>query len=682
MSNWRQSCLLHGADYNYEQWLHLPQKLNDDLKFMNDASVNVLAVGIFSWSMLESEEGIFNFDWLDGCFEKLHKNGQKIILATPSGSKPAWLSEKYPEVCQMAANGIRRPHGERHNHCRTSVKYRQACVRINTELAQRYGKHPALILWHVSNEYNGMLCYCPQCIAAFHGWLKEKYTTLDALNAAWYTTFWSHRYTKWEQIFPSDNSVHTLMLDWQRFTSDQTIDFFLAESKPLRSITPDIPITANFHGPDVGLDYHKFARYVDIISWDSYPPWHSIPKLRPDGLADGTPDDVPIAIKAGFIHDMCRSFLDKPFLLMESTPSAVNWHGVSKKKRKGMHILSSLQAVAHGSDSVQYFQWRQSRGGTEKFHDAVVTHIGTNDTRIFKEVAQTGSILKKLSTENEASGNVTGTNTESKVAVIYDFQNQWILDNAQLPRNIEKNYQKECIAHYEAFWRANISCDVIGPEFADFNKYKLIVIPMLYMFRSDTAEKIRKFIKQSGTVIATYLTGLVDENDLCFLGGTPGNLTDVFGLVVEETESIADYETLEFSMNGNNYKATHYADRIRLLGANVLGEFTGIEAGFPAITVNNFGEGKAYYICARTVQDFINNFYFDICKENKIDSCVSWDAPSGVSVQKREKNIFVMNFNNSDAEISVGKNEYRNLINDESVGDKIILPPYGLAVIS
>jgi len=672
--------LLHGADYNYEQWLDSPELLGRDLAYMRKAGINVLTVGVFSWSMLESDEGVYSFGWLDQCFDRLHQNGQKIILATPSGSKPAWLSEKYPEICMTASNGIRQTHGGRHNHCRSSVKYREACVRINTRLAEHYGNHPALILWHVSNEYNGMPCYCSLCLAAFRDWLKKRYETLDSLNAAWYTTFWSHRFTSWEQIYPADPSIHGLMLDWQRFTSDQTIDFFLAECEPLRRITPGIPITTNFHGPDVGLDYHKFARHLDIISWDSYPEWH------------GSPDDEPAAIKAGFFHDLCRSYLDKPFLMMESAPGANSWQGFSKKKKKGMHFLSSIQAVAHGSDSVQYFQWRQSRGGEEKFHDSVVSHFGTDDTRIFREVAETGSLLKKLKA-------IAGTHSKAQAAVVYDFQNNWALENAKLPRSIEKNYQSECIAHYGAFWKAGIHCDVISPEYTDFEQYKFIVFPLLYMIDEKTAEKVRAFVRQGGTAVATYLTGIVNESDLCYLGGTPGCLTDVFGLAVEETETIADYETPEFTMEGCRWKASHYADCVRLKGARILGEFTPGQGGFisdkgkgfggmtapfdelPALTVCKYGKGAAYYLCTRTEQNFLDRFYPDICKKHGVEPCVPWEIPSGVSVRERGGAVFVMNFNSRETVVSMGENVYYNLLSEGSVSGTVPLPPYGVMIL-
>jgi beta-galactosidase len=414
--------------------------------------------------------------------------------------------------------------------------------------------------------------------------------------------------------------------------------------------------------PDIGLDYHKFAGHLDIISWDNYPEWHR------------GPDDEQTAVKTAFFHDLCRSYLNKPFLMMESSPGATNWQGISKKKKKGMHILSSIQAVAHGSDSVQYFQWRQSRGGVEKFHDAVITHMGADDTRIFREVAETGSLLKKL-------GAIAGTNTKAQAAVVYDFQNSWALDNAQLQRNIGKNYQNECIAHYGAFWKAGIPCDIIGPEYSDFEQYRLIVFPMLYMLSEKTAEKIRSFVKQGGIAVATYLTGIVNESDLCYLGGTPGNLIDVFGVAVEETETIADYETPEFLMNGNIWKASHYADRVRPQGAVVLGAFTAPFGELPAVTAREYGKGTACYICTRAEQAFMDRFYRELCEKHGVKICLR-EIPAGVSVRERGSVVFIMNFNNRETKVSPGENIYSDLLSGEPVSGTITLQPYGMAILT
>lgn len=659
--------LLHGADYNCDQWLGAPGVIDRDISLMRVAGMNAMSVGIFSWSKLEPEEGVYEFGWLDGIFDRLNAAGVSVILATPSGSKPAWLSKKYPEVCRVTADGVRERHGYRHNHCRTSAAYRTACVDMNTRLAMRYGKHPGLLMWHVSNEYNGMPCYCPECLAAFRAWLKARYRTLDALNQAWWTDFWSHRFSDWEEIFPADRSIQGLMLDWQRFTSDQTLDFFLAESAPLRAITPDVPITTNFMHPDVGLDYWSFAPHVDVISWDSYPEWHR------------AGDDVAVGARTAFVHDLSRSYKKRPFLLMESTPGATNWQGVSKPKKPGMHELASLQAIAHGSDSVQYFQWRQSRGGEEKFHDAVIGHSGSADTRIFGAVSRVGAALSRLA-------EVAGSATRAEVAVVYDFQSGWALDLAQIARNVGKDYQAECMAHYAAFWRRGVAVDVIDSAARDFSGYRLVVMPMLYMLKDGVAEKIRAYVDSGGTVAATYLSGLVDKSDLCVLGGVPGNLTDVFGLAVEFTDTVLDGEGQALSFAGKRFAVTHYADVIKPGPAEVLARYRGGSiAGTPAVTVNRFGGGSAFYVGARTGASFLDAFYGKLCARLGVSPCVPWKIPSGVSVTRREKDgnefIFVLNFRETPVRVKMGRYSGEDALSGKRVSGTLELAAYGAAVL-
>lgn len=408
--------MLHGADYNPEQWEKYPEVLEEDIRLMKLANCNVMSVGIFSWAKLEPEEGKFNFEWMDRLLDTFHENGIYAFLATPTGARPAWMSEKYPEVLRVGANRVRNLHGMRHNHCFTSPVYREKTTMMNTKLAERYAHHPAVIGWHISNEYGGE-CHCSYCQDAFREWLKKKYQTLDALNDAWWTTFWSHTYTSWSQVESpaphGETMVHGQNLDWKRFVTDQTLDFYRHEIKPLKKANPDLPATANFMEAFEGLNYAKFADDLDIVSWDSYPTWHD------------EQDESNLAAWTAMNHDMFRSLKGgKPFLLMESTPSLTNWQPISKLKKPGMHVLSSLQAVAHGSDSVQYFQWRKSRGSSEKFHGAVVDHAGHENTRVFQEVSELGGNLSRLD-------EIVGTTVNAEVAIIFDTENRWAVKDSQ-----------------------------------------------------------------------------------------------------------------------------------------------------------------------------------------------------------------------------------------------------------
>jgi beta-galactosidase len=497
---------LHGADYNPDQWIATPEIWEEDIRLMKLAHCNVMSVGIFAWTALEPEEGTFEFGWLDRIMDMLAENGIYAILATPSGARPAWMSQKYPEVLRVQANRVRNLHGQRHNHCFTSPVYRKKCQIINHKLAERYQKHPALILWHVSNEYGGD-CHCDLCQDAFRQWLRNRYADdLDKLNHAWWSGFWSHTFTDWSQIESpaphGENLVHGHNLDWKRFVTDQTVDFMKHEIAPLRELTPDIPVMTNFHGDLSDLNYWKFVSELDVMSWNLYPTWHS-PKPTWE-----------LACAAAFVYDLTRSLKGgKPFMLNESTPSVTSWQPVAKLKRPGMHVLSSMQAVAHGSDTVQYFQWRKSRGSSEKFHGAVVDHCGHEHTRVFRDVTEVGQILEKLDP-------IPGTTVHSEVAIIFDWENRWAIEDAQGPRQEKKDYPETCIRHYQTFWNQGVPIDVIDMD-SDFFGYKLLIAPMLYMIRPGVAERVAQFVESGGTFVTTYWSGIVDEYDLCFLEDFP-----------------------------------------------------------------------------------------------------------------------------------------------------------------
>ena len=669
--------MIHGADYNPDQWMRTPEVWDEDMRLMKLAHSNSMSVGIFAWAALEPEEGRFEFGWLDEIMEKLYKNNAYVILATPTGARPAWMSAKYPEVLRVQANRRRNLHGTRHNHCYTSPVYREKTRIINTKLAERYGNHPSLVLWHVSNEYGGE-CHCELCQEAFRNWLREKYDDdLDKLNHAWWTAFWSHTYTDWSQIeSPAPHGeflVHGHNLDWKRFVTHQTLDFFKHEIATLKEITPDIPVTTNFMGTYPGLDYWKLAPHMDVVSWDSYPMWHS-------------KDNWEVGCSTAFLHDINRSLKGgKPFMLMESTPSATNWQPVAKLKRPGMHVLSSIQAVAHGSDSVQYFQWRKSRGSSEKFHGAVVDHVGNENTRVFRDVADVGKILEKLD-------DVVGTTVRPEVAVIYDWENRWAIDDAQGPRREKKDYQLTCERHYKAFWKRGIPVDVINMD-CDFSRYKLLIAPMLYMVRPGVAERMEKFVESGGTLIVTYWSGIVDENDLCFLGGFPGPLRKVTGIRSEEIDALydEDYNYAVFDKDNplkleKEYKTVELCDLIHAETAKVLATYKeDFYAGRPALTVNEFGKGKCYYIAFRSGDDFLSDFYGRLIEDLDIQRVLDIDLPEGVTVQKRSDGdndfIFVMNFAGDQRTVDLGDEELTDMIDGGQVQGEITLPAYGLRIL-
>lgn len=671
--------MLHGADYNPEQWQHYPEVLAEDIRLMKLAKCNVMSVGIFSWVSLEPEEGVFTFEWLDRILDSFAENGIYAFLATPSGARPAWMSQKYPEVLRVEANRVRNLHGFRHNHCATSPVYREKVRIMNTKLAERYANHPAVIGWHISNEFGGD-CHCDYCQEAFRAWVQDKYGTLDKLNHAWWTTFWSHTITDWSQVESpaphGETQVHAMNLDWRRFVTDQTADFIKHEIMPLKAANPAIPVTTNLMEFFEGLNYWKFADLLDVISWDSYPTWH-----------DCEGDDSRQAAKVAMMHDIIRSIKGgKPWMLMESTPSLTNWQDVSKLKRPGMHLLSSLQAVAHGSDTVQYFQWRKSRGSSEKLHGAVVDHVGHEHTRVFGDVTHVGNALEKLE-------EVIGTSVPAEAAVIFDWENRWGINDSQGPRNKGVKYEETAEAHYLALWEQGVPVDVIHMD-ADFSKYKLLVAPMLYMVRSGVGERIQKFVENGGVFVATYWSGIVDEHDLCFLGGFPGPLRKTLGIWSEEIDGLHDHdrnhilpvEGNELDLQGE-YEAVELCDLIHTEGAEVLAVYgSDFYAGRPALTVNRLGQGKAYYIASRNIGLFHSHFYRSLIDDAGISKALNVKLPHGVNAAIRTDGvhdyIFILNFTHEPQKITLDGRTYADMLENHAIEDgSVQLDAYTVKVL-
>ena len=642
----------HGADYNPDHWLDRPDILEQDIDFMKKARVNIVSLGIFAWAALEPEEGRFNFDWMAEIIDRLYAAGVRVNLATPTGARPAWMAKKYPEVLRVGPGRQRNLFGERHNHCYTSPVFREKTRIINQELARRFGRHPAVVLWHLSNEYGGE-CHCELCQAAFRDWLRARYGSLDALNKAWNTSFWAHIYTDWDQIeSPAPHGEQTqcaLRLDWKRFVSHQTIDYMKWERDCIREIVPEAKVCVNMMYRYGGIDYYKMAKEIDLVSWDNYPAWH-----KPGRAIEET------ALDANLMHDLYYSLKGQPFYLMESTPSYTNWQPITRVKRPGMAMFSGLSAIAHGSDSVMYFQWRQSRGASEKFHGAVVSHDCREDNRVFMETAQLGEALQKLS-------RVTDSRKEKQAAIVHDFDNMWAIEGSQGPRNAGMGYWDELLRHYAGLSRNGVTVDFVNQD-GDLSGYKLVVCPMLYMLREDFAKKLRAFTENGGTLLVTYWSGVVDETDLCYLGDTPHGLCDVLGLRRAEIDGMYDGETRRVIAADSSACAEEAAGSILcevpvLEGAKALMVYDeDFCAGSAAVAVHDFGKGRAYYIATRFPMDFYTAFY---CEAGKNVLAPAWPGalPAGVMAARRGKYVFL-----------------QNSLNEPVKGENYEFAPYGTAV--
>ena len=663
--------LLHGGDYNPDQWLDRPDILEEDIKMMKKAGVNTATVGVFSWSALEPQEGNFQFGWLHDIMDKLYENGIYTVLATPTGARPAWMDEKYPSVLRVEKDGRRNHHSGRHNHCMSSLEYRALVEKMDTKLAQEFGNHPGLILWHISNELGGE-CYCDSCKKRFQEYLREKYhNNIEELNKQWWTSFWSRRFDSFEQIEPPyDNGEHSILglnLDWKRFNSWNMKDYLAFERRILKKYTPQVPATANFMKLFEQLDYVDLAKEIDIISWDGYPSWNNDYE---------TPADT--AAELSFDHAVMRSLKkDKPFMLMESTPSLVNWHSVNKLKRPGILRASSIQTIGCGSDTVQYFQWRKGRGAAEQFHGAVVDHLGRDDTRVFKEVSEVGGLLKKLAP-------VTGSRVASKAAVLFDWSNRWAIKDMQGMAHDTKKYEKEVRKFYNIHLKKGINADIVFP-LEDLSSYSLVVLPMYYAVSKEAGAWLKEYVKNGGTVVATYLTAYVNENTLAYLGGFPGaGLGEVFGLYAEELDTLYPTDSNAVLMkDGNKAIVKDYCELIKLTGAEVLGTYeSDFYAGMPAVTVHSYGNGKAYYIGTRMEEEDLIKFFTQIWSECGIKEK---ELPEGVEYLTRTAEDgstfeFYVNYNAMPVTVQLSK-DGTNLLNGEAVSGKVEILPFNAVVV-
>ncbi|MEV4376905.1 beta-galactosidase [Streptosporangium sp. NPDC049644] len=614
-----------GADYNPEQWP--PEVWREDVRLMREAGVNFVTLGIFSWATVEPAPGEYDFGWLDEVMDLLGAAGIAVSLATGTASPPSWLPRLHPETLPVTRDGVTLWPGSRQHYCPSSPVYRDAAVALARRLAVRYGEHPALALWHVGNEYGCHLdeCYCEVSAADFRRWLRERYGDLDALNAAWSTTFWSQRVTDWAEVHPP-RTAPTLTnpaqeLDFRRFSSDALLACYRAEREALLELTPGVPVTTNVMGLWRSVDYFSWAADFDIVALDIYP----------------EPKDPRAHVDAALFHDLMRSLRGgQPYLMMESAAGAISYRPPNRPKHTGLNRLWSHQALARGADAVMYFQWRASAGGAEKFHSAIVSHGGT-DNRIFREVTALGAELGELR-------DVTGSRVHADVAIVHDWANWWALELDARPGELK--LPERLRAHYTPLWRENVTADVVPPD-SDLSSYRLVVVPNLYLCSDAAAANLREYVRAGGHLLVSFFSGIADECDRVRLGGYPGALREPLGLRIEEFWPLSEGERVKLVPGGPEDRegtgnaggfggtADLWADHIVPEGASELAAYAdGPLAGLPAVTRHTFGSGTATYLGTRPDEDTMRALVRDALRLAEV-SPVLPNLPDGVEAVAR-----------------------------------------------
>ncbi|MGW4645892.1 beta-galactosidase [Kitasatospora sp. NPDC004289] len=614
--------LLYGGDYNPEQW---PEEVwEEDVRLMAEAGVNVATVAVFSWSRLEPAPGVYEFGWLDRVLDLLHEHGVAADLATATATPPPWLVRLHPEVRPQDAAGTRLEFGSRQGYCPSSPVFRAAAVRLARAVAERYADHPALVMWHVGNEYadHTAECFCEESARDFRSWLRARYTTLDGLNAAWGTSCWGQHYTDWGQLEPPRKAPGPVnpaqLLDWRRFSSDALLACFEAERAVLKEVTPDVPVTTNFMSVLRDLDYWKWAAAEDVVTDDAYP----------------DPADPRAHVKVALSYDLMRSLKRQPWLLLESAPGAVSWREVNVPKAPGVMRLHSLQALAHGSDGVMFFQWRQARYGPEKFHSAMLPHGGTG-TRQWRETVALGADVRRLA-------GVAGTETRAEVALVLDWDSWWGLEAPEsLPSNRLKLHQL-LLAWYAPLHARGIAVDLTPPG-RDLNGYRVVIAPNLYLCTEEQAANLASF---RGQLVIGPFSGVVDADDQVHPGGAPGPLRELLAVRVEEFWPLPDGEVQRVeTADGRGLTASTWTEWLETEGAEVLAHYRGGPLdGRPAVTRN----GTATYLSC--LPEDPAPFLDAVLAAAGVTGT---ELPEGVELCRRDGHLFLLNHGAEPATVSL-----------------------------
>ncbi|MEU9733979.1 beta-galactosidase [Streptomyces sp. NPDC048002] len=642
--------ILFGGDYNPEQW---PEETwHEDVRLMRRAGVNSVTLGVFSWSRIEPRPGEREFDWLDRLMDLLHAHGVGVVLATPTASPPPWLGRLHPDTLPVDRDGRTEWWGGRQHFSHSSATYRRHAAEITEALAARYAGHPALTMWHINNEY----CtydWGDEAAARFRAWLRHRYGTLDALNTAWGTAFWSQGYGDWEEVH-TPRHAHYLnnpsqVLDFKRFTSDMLLECYLAERDIVRRHTPHLPVTTNFMPLWAGQDAWRWAEEEDVVSVDLYP----------------DPRDPLGAQHGALVQDMTRSQARGPWMLMEQSAGAVNWRGVNHPKPRGMNRLWSLQAVARGADAVCYFQWRQSRQGAEKFHSGMVGHAGEQG-RTYQEVERLGAELARIAPE------VSGSHTANDIAVLHDWDSWWAgAHEGRLSGEVD--HARILTAWHRALWEAHLTTDFAHPEH-DLTPYRLVVVPQAYALTDTAIDNLLAHVRRGATLVCGFLTGVADRDDRVRPGGMDARLRALFGI-----RTLHEWWPLEAgeSVACDGLRGTLWSEEIEKTdAAHAEAVYKGGELdGLPAV----LRTGAAWYLSTLPEPPDLRELLLRIASSAGVRPVLD-GLPAHVEAVRRGETLFVLNHSREPVTVTV-PGTHRDLLTDATVTGALTLGRYGAAVL-
>ncbi|GAA2971458.1 beta-galactosidase [Streptomyces drozdowiczii] len=642
--------ILFGGDYNPEQW---PEEVwEDDVRLMKEAGVNSVTLGVFSWARIEPRPGAREFGWLDRLMGLMHAHGIGVVLATPTASPPPWMGARHPETLPRAEDGSIVWYGSRQQFCASSPVYRRYAAALTDDLAARYAQHPALTVWHINNEYCTH-CWCDETAGHFRRWLQSRYGTLDALNEAWGTAFWSQRYDAWTEILPPRKAPYmrnpAQVLDFKRFTSDALLECFTAERDIVARHTPRIPVTTNFMPLWSGQDAWAWSAEEDVVSVDVYP----------------DPRDPQGGQYNAMLADMTRSQAGGPWMLMEQAAGAVNWRPVNQPKPEGLNRLWSLQSVARGADAVCYFQWRQSRQGAEKFHSAMLGHAGEHG-RAFRETRQLGT---ELATIGPA---VSGTGVTAEVAVLHDWDAWWAGAQEGRPSSL-LDYTEVVRRWHRALWENGTPTDFARPD-ADLGRFKAVVVPHLYLLDDAAVDNLVAYVRGGGRLVCGFFSGIADADDRVRPGGMDARLRELFGIATLHEWWPLDADA---TVECDGFRGTLWSEELEAAeDTEVLATYReGELAGLPAV----LRRGRAVYVSTLPEPPALRALLADVVREAGVEPVLA-GLPEGVEAVRRGELLFLLHHRREMVTVAV-PGTHEDLLTGRTVTDRIALGRYGVAVL-
>ncbi len=660
----RRPGILYGGDYNPEQW---PEHVwHEDVRLMREARVSMVNVGVFAWSRLQPRPGAWDFGWLDRVLDLLHASEIAVDLATATATPPPWFSLRYPDSLPVDERGTRLSIGSRQHVCPSSRDFAEAATELVARLAERYGSHPALAMWHVGNEYGDHVeqCFCDRSAEHFRSWLEVQYGSVEALNGAWNTDVWSGRYSEWDEVMPPRATPGplrpSLKLDYRRFSSDALLECFERERDILHRLSPGVPVTTNFMRPNAGLDHWRLARAQDVISCDIYP----------------DPLDPDADMEAAFTHDLMRSLGDgQPWLVMEQAPSAVDWRPLNLPVDPAVVRRRSLQAVGAGADGIMFFQWRGSRSGPEMLHSSMLPPGG--------EVAPGWTNTVRLGTDLEHLAELAGTRcAPADIALLVDWESWWALEFEGHPSD-RMRFRDLALAMYRPLRSASLGVDMRHPE-DDLSSYRAAIVPNLFLSSDASVLNLTQYVERGGVVVVGPFSGIVRPNYERGHGGHPTQLRELLGINVQEWWPVSHGDVGIAFADGTRHRATLWREAIEIDSAEVVASFEDLPlGGVPAVTRCAKGEGHAWYL--GTLPDGLAMKHVLGLALAQAGVSGPPGIPPGVELLKRKSDdvtyVFVVNCGEEAVTVDLEGAAYVDLLTSKQVVGVLPMERQGVAVL-